>query len=71
MTSRLQSHEPSKELLRIGDILAWLPGTTEWEIDQLVAAGQLRARQNSPRGHRKFLKTEVFSVLVAPLLKRK
>lgn len=53
--------EPDKEILKVGDILAWLPGITSYQIDQLVDAGTLNPL---PYGkHRRFYKEHVRQVL--------
>ncbi len=59
------SNEPSKELLRIGDIKRWIPGVTEYQIEKQIQAGNLTERRLPGKaGHRFFLKDNVRAVFL-------
>lgn len=51
--------EPNKELLKIADILEWIPGVTRYQVDALVEAGALEARRLPGMKHRFFHKEDV------------
>lgn len=62
--------EPDKEILRIGDILAWAPGVSLYQLEQLIDAGLLKTHSYKPGagGHRRFLKSHVYEVVILPLM---
>jgi hypothetical protein len=66
-------NEPRKEILRIGDILAWAPGVTAYQVEQLIENGVLKlyrfpGTRPDSKTHRRFLKAHVFDVVIKPLL---
>jgi hypothetical protein len=69
----MSNREPTSLLLRFGDIRAWLPCITQWQMRQLVEAKLVKPVQvRRPRGKRRrgnrgsgllYLKSEIKSAL--------
>jgi hypothetical protein len=61
-------NEPAREILRIGDILRWAPGITEYQLEKLIENGLLHTHPYYSGGHRRFLKSHVYDVVIKPLI---
>lgn len=55
--------EPDKDILKKADILAWIPGLSEYAFKQLVESGTLKPLAAFPKC-RRFAKTHVYEVLM-------
>jgi hypothetical protein len=56
--------EPDKELLRVSDILRWIPGTTRYQVEILVQTHALKPHPLPGMKQQRFHKEEVRRVFL-------